>query len=81
LGDSLDLVSVDAIELAILELRGQRVLLDADLARMYAVETRSLLCRRRTARHELAAVAEMGAPVRGTIAERLRPQARRDAPS
>lgn len=41
--DSTSIVSADAIELTILELRGQRVLLDADLARMYAVETRALL--------------------------------------
>ena len=37
------LVSVDAVELAILELREHRVLLDSDLARMYQVETRSLI--------------------------------------
>lgn len=41
--DSGSLISADAIELTILELRGQRVLLDTDLARMYAVETRALL--------------------------------------
>ena len=37
------LVSARAIELLILELRGRRVLLDADLARMYGVETRALI--------------------------------------
>ena len=36
-------VSVEAIEIAILELRGRRVLLDAVLAAMYGVETRSLI--------------------------------------
>ena len=41
--EALGLVSIDAIELVIIELRGQRVILDADLARMYAVETRSLI--------------------------------------
>ncbi|MDZ4168196.1 MAG: ORF6N domain-containing protein [Coriobacteriia bacterium] len=41
--DSTSIISADAIELTILELRGLRVLLDADLARMYAVETRALL--------------------------------------
>lgn len=41
--ESHGLVSIDAIELAIVDLRGQRVLLDADLAVMYEVETRSLI--------------------------------------
>ena len=38
-----ELASVEAIEIAILELRGRRVLLDAVLAAMYGVETRSLI--------------------------------------
>ena len=38
-----DHVSIDAIELAIVELRGMRVLLDTYLASMYGVETRSLI--------------------------------------
>lgn len=37
------LVSVTAIELRIVEVRGERVLLDTDLAKMYGVETRSLV--------------------------------------
>jgi len=37
------LISVDAIGLSIVELRGKRVLLDTDLAGMYEVETRSLI--------------------------------------
>lgn len=41
--ESLQSVSIEAVELAILELRCQRVLLDADIARMYGVETRSLI--------------------------------------
>jgi phage regulator Rha-like protein len=41
--DSQGLISIDAVELAIIEVRGQRVLLDVDLARMYEVETRSLI--------------------------------------
>jgi hypothetical protein len=41
--ESFDTVSLGAIELAIPELRGQRVLLDADLAVMYGVETRALI--------------------------------------
>ena len=36
-------VSVNAVALAIVELRGQRVLLDSALARLYGVETRSLI--------------------------------------
>jgi hypothetical protein len=36
-------VSVDSVALAIVELRGRRVLLDAALARLYGVETRSLI--------------------------------------
>jgi ORF6N domain len=38
-----DLVPVERVERAILVLRGHRVLLDADLAEMYGVETRSLV--------------------------------------
>jgi hypothetical protein len=37
------LVPVERIEHAILVLRGQRVILDADLARLYEVETRALI--------------------------------------
>ena len=41
--ESQGLVPARSIELLIQELRGQRVLLDANLARMYGVETRALI--------------------------------------
>jgi hypothetical protein len=38
-----DVVPLERIESAILQVRGVRVMLDADLARLYGVETRTLV--------------------------------------
>lgn len=40
--DGQSIIPAERIEQAIISLRGQRVMLDADLARLYGVETRVL---------------------------------------